>query len=224
MRNSVCPKMALLLAVLVFAAVACDSSDEPIGGESDTSGAPTQPEGTSVAGGLEVIPAIDDVLGCSTPAELNEIFLLLRSGQPTYDYQPALDLAQLVGWTDVSVSGSIDSAVRTTDNSYTVLSVSNVEVLSGSGYVGEFSSSSLWASGQGPDPIADEVKFDDLRFVALLSADPDAPGGWQPYAVEGLLVGCDDDSSAVGSLASVPSYLAGLSLDEIADAIRAVDD
>jgi len=221
-RNSVGPK-ASLLAVLVFGAVACGSTDEPIGGGSESSGVPTNLESSSVTSDPEVVGAVDDALRCSRPEELNAILVLLRSGQPTYDYQPAQDLAQLVGWTDVSISGSIDSAIRTSENSYTVLSVSNVEVLAGSGDVDEFASSSLWASGHGPDPLADDVEFAGLRFVALLGADPDAPGGWQPYAVEGLMIGCDDDV-AVGSLAGgVPSYLTALSLDEIADAIREVD-
>lgn len=225
MRNAVGPKVSLTLALLVFAGVACDSSDEPVDVEPEPTGAPTPLEGDKVASGPETVPAaVDDALGCSSPDEFDEILALLRTGQPTYDYQPAQDLAELVGWTEVSISGSIDTAVRTPDNSYTVLSVSGVDVLAGSGEVDELKLSSLWASGQGPDPLADAVEFDGLRFVALLGADPDAPGGWQPYGAEGLVLGCDDDGVAVDSLAGVAPYLAGLSLEEIAEAIRTVDD
>ncbi len=161
-------------------------------------------------------------MDCASADDLDEIVALLRSGQPTYDYQPAADLAELVGWADLSVTGSIDSAVRRGggDSSYLALTVSDVEVLAGAGDVSEFGSMAFWASGQGPDPLLDNVNFEQLRFVAMLDQFPAAPGGYAPY-VEGLVLGCESDTIPVRSLAEPPPNADDLSLSELAELVRA---
>lgn len=158
----------------------------------------------------EGVPA--SILPCANGAELSEIGELLRSGQPTYDYQPARDVAQLVDWADVVVAGDLVSAQRTaTANGmgYTSIEVANVEVLAGTGTVGRIGSPSDWAQGQGDDPLAETVEFDGVRFVAFLEAFPAAPGGWAPY-VEGFGFGCAADP---GADSPVAESLAGLNVE-----------
>lgn|GEM_PF-2438999 len=167
--------------------------------------------------------AESDLIECENAADLDEIVALLRSGQRTYDYQPAADLAELVDWADLSVAGSIDSAVREVsgDSSFMTLTVSDVEVLAGDGDITQFAAMALWASGQGPDPLINAVKFTGLRFVALLDQFPTAPGGYAPY-VKGFVLECGDDKVPVRSLAELPPNAEDLSLSKLAELVRAV--
>lgn len=214
--------IATLSVALLLTAAGCDSSEPASEGQPGSSEAPAQPPTTNVVES-EVTSAGDPTLGCSNVDELDEIVLLLKTGQPTYDFEPAADLEELTEWADLSIQGVMNAAVRTSENSYTVLSVSDVVVLAGSGDVDQFALSSLWASGQGPDPLAETVGFDGLRFVAFLGADPTAPGGWQPY-VQGLVVACDTGDPLVRAVAETPPNVDGLSLDEIAEAVSAFGD
>lgn len=158
---------------------------------------------------------------CASVEDLNEITELLRSGQPTYDYQPASDTAELVGWADISIAGSVDSAVRefVGANSYTTLTVSDVDVLAGNGAVVRLGALSVWADGQGADPLADDVSFSGLRFVAMLDQFPSAPGGYVPY-VEGLVFGCESDDAPIRPLAQFPPDSNDLSLSELAENVE----
>ncbi len=192
---------------------ACQSGEASSDGESPS----TPPSSEAPIPGTDPHP-----MGCSSIEDLDKIVDLLRSGQPTYDYQPAADLAELVSWADLAVTGSIDAAVRAGrgDDSYLAVSVSDVEVLAGAGDVSEFGSMAFWASGQGPDPLLDTATFERLRFVAMLDRFPEAPGGYAPL-VEGLVLGCEDDAIPVRSLAEPPPHADDHSLSELADLIKA---
>lgn len=207
MVKSVAGFVALLLVV-----GACGSQE----GSSDSETTPSTPSEASSQ------TAESESTTCASAEDLDEIITLLRSGQPTFDYQPAADVAELVGWADLSVAGSIDSVVREvdTDSSSTTLTVSDVEVLAGDGDVTQFGPMALWAAGQGPDPLSDDVQFSGLRFVAMLDQFPTAPGGYAPY-VEGLVLGCEDDKVPVRSLAEPPPDADDLSLSELAEVVRA---
>ncbi|BAN03044.1 hypothetical protein [Ilumatobacter coccineus] len=169
-------------------------------------------------------------LTCSNASELAEIGQLLRSGQPTYDYQPARDVAQLVEWSDVVVAGDLVSARRTSaanGETYTSIEVANVEVLAGVGTVERIGSPSLWAEGLGDDPLADTVVFEGVRFIAFLDAFPAAPGGWAPY-VGGIGFGCagtrGEASPVAESLAGLDTEIQDLSIDDVIARVSVVAD
>jgi hypothetical protein len=198
-------------AALLLVLVACGSQEASSDGEPP---AATPSEQTQTAE--------SDSIQCASAEDLDEIVTLLRSGQPTYNYQSALNVAELVGWADLSVAGSINSAVREMggNGSHTALTVSDVEVLAGEGDITQFGPMAVWASRQEPDPLMDDVKFSGLRFVAMLDQFPSAPGGYAPY-VEGLVLGCEDDKIPVRPLAEPPPNSEDLSLGELAESIRA---
>jgi hypothetical protein len=158
-------------------------------------------------------------LACDSEDDLAAIEALVRSGQPAYDYQPARDVAQLVDWSDVVVSGTIASVERT--GGYTKFNVIEVEQLAGVGVVDQIGSMSFWAASEGADPLAEPVEFDSVVFVAFLEEFANAPGGWTPF-VEGFGFACSATSSATASLAGLTRGTTELSLAEMADEVRAV--
>lgn len=158
------------------------------------------------------------------PADLNEVVALLRSGLPTYDYDPAVDLADLVGRNDVVVAGEIESIERVVgdEDADTVISVRGVEVLAGSGAVEQFSTASWWAARDEPDPLGVPVAVVGVRIVAFLDAGP-WPGGYTAD-LQGLVVGCDGQGSVRTAIEGLPPDAAGLSLDGLIEAMEVGPD
>ncbi len=133
----------------------------------------------------------------SCPEDGAEIRNALRSGLPTYDYNPAVDLNDLVHRGDVVVSGVLRTAVRESvdDVDWTVLEVSDVRVLAGevAQPITTFSTESVWAVRGEIDPLGATVTFEELRFFAVLERFEPAIGGYW-IDVQGLHVTCDPAS------------------------------
>lgn len=193
----------LLAIVLMAAAVAACGSERAL------------PD----AGDLESLPPVPTP--CTSFDDLDAIVTLLRTGQPTYDYQPAANIAQLIEESDVAVKGAINSAVRTKagERSHTTLNISDAEVLAGSAAdIDRFGLVAEWPSGQEPDPLLEPVQFSDLEFVAILNESAPAPGGYEP-AVEGLIVSCTGTPVATMSIIQPPPGSNGIPLGEFADLV-----
>ena len=140
-------------------------------------------------------------LGC--PEDEAEMRNALRSGLPTYDYDPAVDLDDLVQRGDVVVSGVLRTAVRESgdDIDSTVFEVSDVRVLAGEPAepVTTFSTESVWAVRGEIDPLGARVTFEGLRFFAVLERFEPAIGGYR-IDVQGLHVTCDPASGRLRNI------------------------
>ena len=161
-RGRIGPRV-LLAVVFCMLVAACGGGD----GSSGSERAPLAEPGEEVGA-----PA----LVC--PADEAEVVGLLRSGLPPSDYDPAVDLADLIGRSSVVVVGEIDSIVRLVENesAHTLITPSNVEVLAGDGVLETFSTASWWAFRDQPDPLGEPVAVDGVRFVAFLEAEREAEG------------------------------------------------
>lgn len=154
----------------------------------------------------------------------DELVELMRSGVPTYDYDPAVDLADLVQRSDAIVTGTIDSFTRVVGDvpstSWTAFMSANSRALTASrsspaagAGIPTFAMSSLWAEGLGPDPLEDAVTVDGLAFLAFVTTFPAAPGGFAAD-VQGLVVSCAGTAEpAEPIMEQLPSDVAGLSID-----------
>lgn len=166
---------------------------------------------------LPVASSID----CGSQTALAEIGDLFRSGQPTYDYTAARDVAELVDWSEVVVTGTISSVQRQQGGleTYTVFDVADVEVLAGSGEVESFVTNSVWPFFDEPDPLGEPVALDGVRFVAFLIPLElnSAPSRWLPK-VDGFAFDCD--ALPTESIAGLPPDAAGLSVRAIVDLVR----
>lgn len=164
---------------------------------------------------------VASIMDCGSQTALGEIGDLFRSGQPTYDYTAARDVAELVEWSEVVVTGTIASVQRQQGGleTYTVFDVADVEVLAGSGEVESFVTNSVWPFLDEPDPLGEPVAIDGVRFVAfLIPLDLNsAPSRWQPK-VDGFAFDCD--GLPAESLAGLPPDATGLSVDAIVDLVR----
>ncbi len=122
---------------------------------------------------------------------------VLRSGLPTYDYEPAGSYAALAEQSAVVVTGRVVSAVRTevSGRSYTELTLTEVVELQDGFWsrteVDVIAYDAVWANRSQPDPLASPIEFQDLTFVGFLSPWSGVRGGWAP-GPEGLYVGCGD--------------------------------
>ncbi len=163
-------------------------------------------------------------------SQLNETVASLTSGLPTYDYDAAKNLSALIDRTDVVVTGTLQSIVRgpqaeePMSGGFTVPTVVDAQVLSPISEpmppVPQFSWSSYWALGQGPDPLVDPVSIEGLEFVAFLHYSADAVGSYQAD-VQGLVVGCAGSSTAaVPVIAALPNDAVSLSISELRDRVR----
>ena len=160
--------------------------------------------------------------------DLTEIVELLRSGLPTYDYDPAANLAALVQDSVVVVAGTIDSLVRdgpdsTGDDSWTTVATADARILAQAGEgttdVSMFSTLSKWVVRGQSDPLSNPVTVDGLAYVAFLREAPEAPGGFTPN-VQGLFVSCvGTTATATPVIEPLPGEVAGLSLDSLIEAI-----
>ena len=198
-----------LLSLLAVSLVAASC-----GAVGNTATEPGQGEPSATAG---------QAVGCEDGA--GAIAALLGSGLPTYDYDPAVNLDELVASSDLVVSGSLHSALRVAgptddaelepvESQFTQLEAGDWEVLSpGDGSADEmadvFLLDSWWAGGEGEDPLGSEVRFVDaeVRYVAFLHLNAHLPA--PRVDVQGLVIGCDD-SPAVPVVAPLPADGAGI--------------
>lgn len=158
---------------------------------------------------------------CVSESDLGAIGEVFRTGQPTYDYTPARDVAELVEKSAVVVTGRIAGVQRQQGGleTYTVFDVEDVEVLAGAGQVESFVTSSLWAFLDQPDPLADRIELDGVGFVAFLAPLDlnSAPSRWQPD-VEGFAFGCGDLTAE--SLAGLPPDARWLTVDGVVELVE----
>ena len=181
--------------------------------------------------GLDAPPL--PVLECSRDWE--EITDMLESGLPTYDYEPAVDLADLVARSDIVAAGEVASLVRTSNSepddtrggeSWTVVGVQDWKLLTtgptepppAEGPM-VFSISSGWPSGVGADPLSDLVGVEGMVFVAFLDQFPAAPGSWV-VEVQGLFVSCVGSPAPIEPIIEPPPPdVVGMSVDELVTAV-----
>lgn len=171
-----------------------------------------------------------DSTGAAAPTgtcdeRLSNAIELLRMELPTYDYEPAADLEDLVRNSDLVVSGTISSAQRTpADDSggerWTSLAISEANVLfdrrGETPVPDQLGLSSNWPEGTGPDPLAGAVDVGEIRFVSFLQEWEPAPGGFATD-VQGLVVGCaSSDDASISVIEPMPRDTVGLSIDELA--------
>ena len=171
-----------------------------------------------------------DVLSCE--ADRAKLLEILRSGLPTYDYNPAVDLTSLVESSNVVVAGTVESVARTVtesdpgeeNGSWTVVSVQSVEVLHTTlddRPVDAFSYYSSWPEGAGTDPLEAPVSVEGMDFVAFLDRWEAAPGELAA-GVQGLVVDCTGGTAPSPVIAPLPSDAANLSLNELAEMVAMI--
>lgn len=232
--------MRLLNALVIVVALgACSSSIEKAVDSASTSqdSAPTRQQDpavseneghsaattstTAVTHSLSTLPPAPSMMDCDSQTALAVIGGLFRSGQPTYDYTAARDVADLVERSAVVVTGTIAALQRQQGGleTYNVFDVDDVEVLAGSGEVESFVTNSFWPFHDEPDPLGERVAFERVRFVAfLLPLDLNsAPSRWQTH-VDGFAFGCDRIPAE--SLVGLPPDAAGLTVEAIVDQVK----
>ena len=156
---------------------------------------------------------------------------LLRTGIPTYDYDPFTDLPELIAASDEIVSGTLLTAQRVEveesedPDGRDMIVVQPAEAMAlqpdSSFNFEPFTYDAVWAQRDQPDPLADPVSFDParVRFIAFL---------WQTDAgliphIQGLALSCDRDLAAV-SVLDPPPGTEGMTIDEIEAAVLDVTD
>jgi len=173
-------------------------------------------------------PAPAQVLSCG--ADRREIVSLLHSGIPTYDYNPAADLADLVQSSDLVVTGTVDNIARVAADdgsggeTVTVISTGDARILAQRDQVDAsamtaFSYASWWADITNRDPLLTPIGTRDVGYVAFLSESSSVPGGFL-VRVQGLFVGCLTDTHLVNSIIEpLPSDAGQVTVAELVDAI-----
>jgi hypothetical protein len=143
--------------------------------------------------------------------DLTDIESTIRSGLPTYDYNPKADAAELVADADRIISGELTSVSRVDDGvneQRTVFTTAAGE---------RFEMFSHWADRSAADPLEDGVTLHDVVFVAVLHE-------WQgrlSLGVQGGGFGCAGSNEAARPfIETPPPDLAGLSVDGIVQAIN----
>lgn len=140
-------------------------------------------------------------------AELADIESAIRSGLPTFDYNPKADAAELVADADLILSGQLVSASRVDDGveeDRTIFTTAEGET---------FEMFSHWADRSSADPLAGGIAFHGVVFVAVLH---EWQGGWS-LGVQGGGFGCAGSTDAARPfIETLPPDLVGLSVDEIA--------
>lgn len=174
-------------------------------------------------------------LGGFDPADLecsDSAAAILRSGLPTYDYDPSPDLEALIASSDLVVSGTLNRAMRESGPHSLLTEWTRVEAAEYVVVHGEPGTAAdrfaedgaflIDASGPDDDPLASPVSYDPamIRFIAFLNAaEPDTP---LLVHIEGLHVGCGADP-AVPVIQPLPPGVVG-SVGDIESAVRAVVD
>lgn len=183
------------------------------------------PEGGSESSETDPAGGRPGSLDCD--ADFEQIVELLGSGLPTYDYEPAMDLASLVERVDVVVEATIVEVERVVaseaeerSRASTEFTVKDLRVLSPADGSVEplagFSMGSWWGDRDRSDPLLGPVVVDELRAVAFLHAWPDASSGYE-VDVQGLAVGCDDGAMAAAAIIQ-PLPISG-TIADLADAV-----
>lgn len=158
---------------------------------------------------------------------------LLRAGLPTYDYNPAKDLSDLIDRVDLVLTGTLLAAQRVEDpgdfEASTRIEVAEARVLSmpDTRLEGIFfadpvlGTDSIWALDT-PDPLGERVEFDSgrTRFVAFLHHDTDGEFRIDP---QGLHIGCLTGQTQP-VIAPLPPGFSGGSADDLTAAIQAIVD
>ncbi|MBN4047596.1 hypothetical protein JYT71_01160 [Acidimicrobiaceae bacterium AH-315-P05] len=154
----------------------------------------------------------------------------MQSGLPTYDYNPAADLADLVQSSDVVVTGTVDKIARVAadDGSggsiVTTISTRDTRTLAqrdqvDASTITAFSYTSGWADLTKRDPLLAPISTEDVAYVAFLQELSSVPGGFQ-VGVQGLFIGCLTDSRrATAIIEPLPIDAGQLSVPELVDAI-----
>ena len=200
------------------------------------------PEAVEDALPVEAAPTNDaatDPLSCDT--DFGEILSLLQSGLPDYDYEPAADLKALVTQSDVVLTGTLDSIVRSVDmagvgggdptSRWTTISTSDSQILHQGPVlqgevliVPEISMFSSWWQEGGPDPMANRVKVRGMSLVAFLVQDVRTPDRLV-VDVQGLIVGCTgSEERARVVVEPLPKDVSGLSVAELVEAIVLLEE
>ena len=157
---------------------------------------------------------------------------ILRSGLPTYDYDPSPDLETLIASSDLIVSGTLNRAVRESGphsllTEWTRVEAAEYVVLHGepgtaADRFAEDPAFLIDSSGPDDDSHASPVSLDPamIRFIAFLNVtEPDTP---LLVHIEGLHVGCGADP-AVPVIQPLPPGVVG-SVGDIESAVRAIVD
>lgn len=146
---------------------------------------------------------------------------VLRSGIPTYDYDPVTSLQELIDGSDLIVVGTVDTLDRVehAGEGWTVISASDSEVLKGislsSAPGAKVPYPTSWPDGAGADPLAEAVAIEGLSFMAFLVEADSAPGGYTPM-IQGLVVACDRTETLVTPvIADLPIVPPGATIDEL---------
>ncbi len=165
-------------------------------------------DGTAPSDALAAGPELDGRSGPDPACAVDETVALLRSGLPTYDYQPAGSYRAAADGAAVIATGTITSIQRRVidgdqSRAVTELTVADVATVDG-GATDEIEAivlASWWPSGDEVDPIGRPVSVGAVRFVAFLSPAIDGAGSWDP-GVEGLYVACEPGDPAVAVVES----------------------
>lgn len=166
--------------------------------------------------------------------DFTEILLLLGSGVPTYDYDPAVDLHDLIAHSDAITTGLLDAVTRSTrragiddGEATTVSTTSHRVLLTADGSVGEipdFAYTSFWADSSEPDPLAEEVAFEGVTFVAFLLQAGTQTGDYHAK-VQGLFISCEGSpEGSVPIQGPLPPDAAGASISELVELVEADRD
>lgn len=159
---------------------------------------------------------------------------LLQSELPTYDYEPAANLEDLVRNSDLVVAGSIviaqraEPATSDSDESWTSLTIEQPEVLfdfaEPTPPPTKIGLPSFWPEGLGDDPLAEAVELHAVQFIAFVDQWGAAPGGLA-IDVQGLAVGCaSSEAPATPIVEPLPRELSGLSIDQLRDSVAAAGE
>lgn len=224
--------LLLVVGGLVWWRVAAD--DNPSGAENDQTITTDQDGDGAGPGPAEGEPA-EEGSGPESPGSacsVDEALDLLRSGLPTYDYEPAGSYRDAADRAQYVVTGTIESARRvdavpgTAVSAFTELTVVDVVDLDGQPVpeIEIVAYESFWADRDNPDPLAEAVSFDGLRFIGFLTAWSGVRGDHAP-GVEGLYVACGDGAtSAVVASAAGPDDPISPTVAELAELVAADTD
>lgn len=162
-----------------------------------------------------------------------EFLTTITANGPTYDYDPATDMVDLLENVDHVITGTIDQVQRrkgeegsdraewvtfTSSDARVVWSQDSLEAAPT-----VFSASGGWPDGVGLDPIAESVSVVDVEYFAALHSFADAPGGYVA-SIQGFGLACVGSGDGVTSFAvPLPPDSVGLSVAELLDLLASID-
>ena len=178
---------------------------------------------SSCSGPESVGLSADDNLQCDE--DLDEIISLLQLGLPTFDYDPAADLAGLIQASDVVVSGSIASITRAADEGpngeqWTEINLEDAESLKPAGSVPTVPLSIDAFLAGVDDPLEAPRFVEGVQVVGFASEFDESPDRLF-VGVQGLAVGCAaSQDPATPIIEPLPSDAARLTAAELTDVAR----